>query len=160
MPENLHTPIPAPAFSDNSPPSGARNTLAWVSELYDAIPASVIIVDAEMLQMMAAYLDPIAVDEASLAFAAIAGVGAGGHFFGAPHTMERYETAFHQPMISNWDNHQNWLERGAVEAPARANAIWKQLLREYRQPPIDPAIVEAIDAFIARRKAEGGAPLN
>jgi two-component system, cell cycle sensor histidine kinase and response regulator CckA len=48
MPENLHTPIPAPAFSDNSPPSGARNTLAWVSELYDAIPASVIIVDAEM----------------------------------------------------------------------------------------------------------------
>lgn len=119
-----------------------------------------LILDAEMLQMMAAYFDPIAVDEDSLAFEAIAGVGAGGHFFGSPHTMERYETAFHQPMLSNWDNHPNWLERGGVQARERANAVWKQLLSEYEQPALDEGVVEQIDAFIARRKEEGGAPLN
>lgn len=119
-----------------------------------------LILDAEMLQMMAAYFDPIAVDEASLAFEAIAGVGHGGHFFGSAHTMERYEAAFHQPMLSNWDNYPNWQQRGSIDARTRANAVWKQVLREYEQPPLDPAIAEQMDAYITRRKAEGGAPMN
>ena len=54
-----------------------------------------LIIDAEMLQMLAAYLEPIVVDEATLAVEAIAEVGPGGHFFGSPHTMERYESAFY-----------------------------------------------------------------
>ncbi len=119
-----------------------------------------LILDAEMLQMMAAYLDPIAIDQESLAVEAIRDVGAGGHFFGAEHTMARYETAFYAPLLSNWDNHPTWLEKGGVQARERANAIWKQMLRDYEQPPLDPAILEAMDHYIARRKAEGGAPLN
>ena len=119
-----------------------------------------LILDAELLQMMAAYCDPVVVDTESLALEAIRDVGPGGHFFGTPHTMERYQTAFYSPLLSNWDNHPNWLERGSVDARTRANAIWKQLLRDYQQPEIDPGVLEAIDAFIARRKAEGGAPLN
>ena len=119
-----------------------------------------LIVDAEMLQMMQAYFTPIVVDEASLAVEAIRDVGAGGHFFGSDHTMSRYETAFYTPLLSNWDNHPNWLERGAVQTRERANVIWKQMLTEYEQPPIDPAIDEALLAYMARRKAEGGAPMN
>ena len=41
-----------------------------------------LIVDAEILQMMAEVLQPLPVDEASLGFDAIADVGPGGHFFG------------------------------------------------------------------------------
>ena len=119
-----------------------------------------LILDAELLQMMAAYCDPVVVDAGSLALDAIREVGPGGHFFGTPHTMERYQTAFYSPLLSNWDNHPNWLERGSVDTRTRANAIWKQLLREYEQPAIDASVLEAIDAFIARRKAEGGAPMN
>jgi trimethylamine---corrinoid protein Co-methyltransferase len=119
-----------------------------------------LILDAEMLQMMAAYFDPIIVDEASLALDAIREVGAGGHFFGAAHTMERYETAFYPPLLSNWDNHPSWLERGGIQARERANTIWKQMLAEYAEPALDPAIAEDLDAFVARRKAEGGAPMN
>jgi len=119
-----------------------------------------LILDAELLQMMAAYCDPVVVDTESLALEAIRDVGPGGHFFGTPHTMERYQTAFYSPLLSNWDNHPNWLERGSVDERMRANTIWKQLLRDYEQPAIDAGRLEAIDAFIARRKAEGGAPLN
>lgn len=119
-----------------------------------------LILDAEMLQMMAAYFDPIAVDDAHLAFEAMREVGAGGHFFGAAHTMDRYETAFYQPLLSNWDNHPNWRERGSIQARERANTIWKKLLQEHEAPAIDPGIVEAIDHYIARRKEEGGAPMN
>ena len=119
-----------------------------------------LVLDAEMLGMMQAYLEPIATDEASLGVEAIVDVGAGGHFFGTAHTMSRYETAFHTPMLSNWDNYPNWLERGAVELPQRANAVWKQLLAEYEPPALDAAVAEALADYVARRKREGGAPMN
>ena len=119
-----------------------------------------LILDAEMLQMMQEYFTPIVVDDAALALDAIAEVGAGGHFFGSAHTMSRYETAFYAPLLSNWDSHPTWLERGAVQTRERANAIWKQLLADYRQPPLDPEIFAALLAYVDRRKAEGGAPMN
>jgi trimethylamine---corrinoid protein Co-methyltransferase len=119
-----------------------------------------LILDAEMLQMMESYFTPLVTDADSLATEAIAAVGAGGHFFGADHTMQRYETAFCTPLLSNWDNHPTWLERGAMQARERANVIWKQMLAEHEDPPIDPGVVEALDAFVARRRAEGGAPMN
>lgn len=119
-----------------------------------------LILDAEMLQMMAAYFEPIPVTPETLAVEAIRDVGAGGHFFGSGHTMDRYETAFYTPLISNWDNHPQWLEKGSVQARERANAVWKALLAEYEPPAIDAAVVEALDAYVARRKAEGGAPMN
>jgi len=119
-----------------------------------------LILDSEMLQMMAAWLTPPEVSPATLALDAIREVGAGGHFFGTAHTLARYETAFYQPLVSNWDNYDTWVERGRVEAVQRANQIWHQLLEEYEPPPIDPAIDEALKDYMARRRREGGAPVN
>ena len=119
-----------------------------------------LILDAEMLQMIQSYLMPIVTDPASLALETIAEVGPGGHFFGTRHTMDRYEKAFHSPMLSNWENYPNWLEKGSIEAPGRANVIWKQILTEYEQPFLDPGISDALNDYVARRKADGGAPMN
>ena len=119
-----------------------------------------LILDAEMLQMMQAYFTPIVVDDATLAVDAIRDVGPGGHFFGADHTMSRYESAFYTPLLSNWDNHTTWLGKGAAQSRERANTIWKQLLADYEIPPLDIAIADQIAAFVARRTAEGGAPMN
>ncbi|MEE8274707.1 MAG: trimethylamine methyltransferase family protein, partial [Alphaproteobacteria bacterium] len=115
------------------------------------------IVDAEMLQMMAEFLQPIEVSDDTLGLDAIAEVGPGGHFFGAAHTLARYETAFYAPLVSDWRNFETWEESGALSATERANAIWKQMLAEYEPPPLDPSINDELDAFVARRKAEGGA---
>ena len=114
------------------------------------------ILDAEMLQMMAAFMKPPTIDEDSFGFEAIKEVGPGGHFFGAAHTLERYETAFYQPLLSDWRNYETWEEAGSPDAARNANRIWKQLLAEYQQPPLDEAILEELDAFIARRKEEIG----
>ena len=119
-----------------------------------------LILDAEMLMMMQSYFTPIEVDADTLALEAIAEAGAGGHFFGTQHTMARFETAFHAPMLSNWDNYPAWLAKGAEEAPARANRIWKELLAGYEAPPLDEGIREAVEDYIARRKAEGGVEVN
>lgn len=110
------------------------------------------ILDVEMLQMMMEFLRPIIVDEAELGFDAIARVPTGGHFFGDPHTVERYEGAFYQPLVSNWQNYEAWLESGGRDATARATDIWQRALREYEQPSMDPGAREALDAYVARRR--------
>jgi trimethylamine--corrinoid protein Co-methyltransferase len=111
-----------------------------------------LILDAEMLQMMRAFLDPIRIDEESMGLEAIREVGPGGHFFGTGHTLARFERAFYEPMLSDWRNFETWQEGGAKSGTERANAIWKELLRSYEAPPLDPGIAEALDAYVARRK--------
>ena len=115
------------------------------------------IIDAEMLQMMAAFLEPIEVNDATLGLDAMAEAGPGGHFFGTAHTLERYETAFYEPIVSDWRNFETWEEHGSQTATQRANGIWKKILEEYEQPPLDEARDEALKDFIARRKRDGGA---
>jgi trimethylamine--corrinoid protein Co-methyltransferase len=118
------------------------------------------ILDAELLGMVEAFLEPVAVDEASLAFEAMEDVGPGGHFFGTEHTQSRYRTAFHKPMLSDWRNFETWEEAGSPEVPSKANRIWKELLAAYEPPPMDPAIREELEAFVARRVDEGGVPTD
>jgi len=113
-----------------------------------------LIVDAEMLQMMREFLQPFDTAEVDKAMAAVAEVGPGGHFFGVGHTLERFETAFYSPLLSDWRNFETWQETGALDGTRRANAIWKELLRGYEEPPMDPAVREELRAFVGRRKAE------
>ena len=132
-----------------------KHAAGW---LHGGLTASLekLIIDAEILQMVAASLEPFEVSKETIALEAIAEVGPGGHFFGSPHTMARYESAFYAPILSNWDNHETWLEAGSINAEQRANQIWKQLLQEYQQPDIDPAIDEALRDYMERRKREIG----
>ena len=113
-----------------------------------------LIIDAEILQMMAEVLQPIEVSEDTLGFDAIAEAGPGGHFFGTAHTLERYETAFYTPLVSDWRNFETWQADGSHTATERANGLWKRILSEAVPPPLDPAIAEALGAFVERRKRE------
>lgn len=117
-----------------------------------------IVVDAEMLRNWAQMLAPVEFSEDDLAVDAIKAVDAGGHFFGSPHTMARYETAFYRPLLSDWTNFENWTDAGARNATERATGIWKKLLEEYSPPPLEADVKEAIDAYVAKRTEEiGGA---
>jgi trimethylamine--corrinoid protein Co-methyltransferase len=112
--------------------------------------------DIDLLQMVEEFLQPVIVDEGAMALDAMLEVGPGGHFFGAQHTLERYATAFYQPLISDWRNFNQWQAAGSPEAAQKANALWKRALVDYQEPPLDPVAAEAIDAFVTRRTAEGG----
>ncbi|HLY52187.1 MAG TPA: trimethylamine methyltransferase family protein [Steroidobacteraceae bacterium] len=113
-----------------------------------------IVVDAELLRQWAEILKPVAFSDDDLAVDAIKDVAAGGHFFGAAHTLARYEKAFYRPLLSDWSNFENWRDAGSRNATERATLIWKKLLAQYQPPPLDPAVREAIAAFVARRSAE------
>ncbi len=116
------------------------------------------ILDIEMLQIICEALQPLPAADDDIGFDAIAEVAPGGHFFSAAHTMSRYQTAFYEPLVSDWRNFGQWTEAGGEVASQRANRIWKQVLAEFEAPALDPAVREALDAFVTRRKAEGGAP--
>ncbi len=118
------------------------------------------VIDADLLHMASAALDPFIVDEDTLAFDAIASVGPGGHFFGTDHTQARFRSEFYRPLISDWRNYETWEEAGKPEAVQKANRLVKLFLAEYEAPPIDEAIHAELTDFVARRTAEGGVPVD
>ena len=116
------------------------------------------ILDIEMLQMFAEVFQPVGAAPVDLALDAVAEVGPGGHFFGCAHTMERYRSAFYAPLVSDWRNFGAWTDDGAKTATERATGIWQSTLKNYVAPKRDAAVLEALDAYVARRTAEGGSP--
>ena len=106
--------------------------------------------------MLSQFLIPMKVDESELGFDAIKDVGPGGHFFGTAYTLERYETAFYSPIVSDWNNFENWQDSGSLNATERANKLWKQVLQEFSPPPLDAAKTEELEAFVAKRKENPG----
>ena len=114
------------------------------------------IVDIEMLRVLREEFTPLEVDEASLAFDAHAEVGYGGHFFGAAHTLERFRDCFYRPLLSSTENFERWERGGGQDAAERAARIWRESIERYEQPPLDPAVREQLDAFVARRRHELG----
>jgi trimethylamine--corrinoid protein Co-methyltransferase len=84
---------------------------------------------------------------------AIREVGPGVHFLGARHTQANFETALWRSAIADNNSFEQWQAEGGRDAVARAHAAWKRQLAEYEAPPIEPAIDEAVQAFMAQRKA-------
>lgn len=70
--------------------------------------------------------------------------------------MARYENAFYQPLVSNWQNYEAWSAGGAKDATARATEVWQRALAEYQEPAMDPAIRAELDAYVERRRREIG----
>jgi trimethylamine--corrinoid protein Co-methyltransferase len=120
------------------------------------------IMDCEVIQQIQRYMDPVitATTPDDIALEAIKTVGNDGHFFGNPHTQDRYATAFYQPFLSDWKNYEGWEAAGGIWTPERAHGIYKQILAEFEAPPMEDSIREELAEFVARRKSEGGAPTD
>mgnify|MGYP003624328898 FL=1 len=120
------------------------------------------IMDCEVLQQIQRYLDSAlwATGPEDIALDAIRSVGSAGHFFGIQHTQDRYATAFYQPFLSDWKNYEAWEAGGSVWTPERAHHIFKDIIANFEEPPMDDAIRAELSDFVARRKSEGGAPTD
>ena len=118
-----------------------------------------LITDAEVLNMVAelcagarAGADEIGFDNA------LSHVDPSGHFFAAPQTMERYDTAFYEPIVHDYANFGTWTDRGADDVNVRATRYWQDILQKDARPKVDEDKVAAMQEFIARRTQAGGAP--
>ncbi|MGB1894597.1 MAG: trimethylamine methyltransferase family protein [Candidatus Puniceispirillaceae bacterium] len=151
------------AFSLQGAMSGHSNLVyhaaGWLEGGLSASPEK-FVMDCEMLQQIIYTQQPLEFDTDALAVEAINIVGPDGHFFGCDHTQKRYKTAFYNPFLSDWSNYESWQEAGAIWTHDRAKTACKRILEEHQPPAIDPAIKEELEAFVARRVEEGGAPTD
>ncbi|NNJ73722.1 MAG: methyltransferase, partial [Anderseniella sp.] len=118
------------------------------------------VLDCDLIQMVKSFLQPLDLSRDALGLDAMGEVGPGGHFFGCAHTMARYQSAFYAPLISDWRNFEQWQSTGSPHASDKAQDVLRQVLSTYQKPAIDPAVEEELEAFVARRTEEGGAPTD
>jgi trimethylamine--corrinoid protein Co-methyltransferase len=111
------------------------------------------VMDLDQLGAMHVLARGIDMSENAQAFQAFHEVPPGGHFLGCAHTQANFETAFYRSSISDNNSVEQWEAEGRLDAPQRANKLWKQMLAEYQAPPLDPGIDEALQDFMARKKA-------
>ena len=117
-----------------------------------------IITDMEVLQSVAELCQPTPADAAARGLSALEEVQPGGHFFGATHTMERYQTEFYAPLVHDFANFGTWQDRGGETATERATGIWKRILADDVRPATNPDKVAGLMEYIAKKTEAGGAP--
>jgi len=127
----------------------------WMEGGLHASPEKMVI-DADLLNMMATFLQPLDVSTDALAVDAIAEVGPAGHFFAGEHTQSRYQTEFYSPLVSDWRNWESWEEGGSPDAWQRSEAIAAEFLAAHQEPPMADAVRAELRDFVDRRISEGG----
>jgi trimethylamine--corrinoid protein Co-methyltransferase len=110
------------------------------------------IMDVDQAGMMHTLLAGVDMSENGQAMSAIREVGPGKHFLGCAHTQANFESAFYRSPITDNNSFEQWEAEGSRDLTQRANSMWKKLLSEYEAPPLDPAVDEALLAYIKRRK--------
>ncbi len=115
--------------------------------------------DVEALQILAEMCVKPKGNAAEIGFEALAEVQPGGHFFATGHTMERYQTAFYEPLVSDLQNFGAWEEAGQKTSADRATDVWKRVLADFIAPPTGAVAAERLGPYIETRTAAGGAPI-
>ncbi|PQV55854.1 trimethylamine--corrinoid protein Co-methyltransferase [Defluviimonas denitrificans] len=111
------------------------------------------VMDMDMCGALHAYLDGMEVNDDTLGFDALAELGPGQHLFSTQHTLRHYETAYWESTLNDDQPWETWSEKGTFDSALRANLQWKKTLAEYEAPAMDEGTDEALQDFIARRKA-------
>ncbi len=111
------------------------------------------VLDADQLGVLHSLAAGVDLSENGQAMGAIAEVGPGGHFLGCQHTQDNFKSAFWRTELLDYRPFETWAEAGGADSMALANARVRRLLTEYEAPPVDQGVVEALEDFVARRKA-------
>ncbi len=111
------------------------------------------VMDADQLGVLHKLAQGVPADANAQAMGAIAEVGPGGHYLGCAHTQANFKTAFWRSEVFDYKPFETWDEEGARDTQALASRRVAHLLANYQEPPLDPAIKAALDAYVAEKKA-------
>jgi trimethylamine--corrinoid protein Co-methyltransferase len=113
-----------------------------------------IVMDADRCSALQRFTQGVDFSETAQAMDAFAEVDPGGHFLGAQHTQDNFETAFWMGEMSDNGTFEQWQAEGASWTHERATARVKDLIENYEPPEMDIEVREALDAFVERRSQE------
>jgi trimethylamine---corrinoid protein Co-methyltransferase len=111
------------------------------------------VMDADQAGMMHTLLAGVDLSPNGQALDAMHEVGPGKHFLGCAHTQANFENAFYRSPLADNNSYEQWEAEGGTNMSKRANVMWKKMLAEYVEPPMDPSIDEALLEYMAMRKA-------
>jgi len=111
------------------------------------------VMDADRCGAIARMVEGLTLDENQLAKDAYEEAGIGNNFLGVGHTMRHYKTANYRAALADTSSFEQWTDDGGKDMQKRAYERWTKMLREYKAPPFDPAVDEALLEFIAKKKA-------
>ena len=112
------------------------------------------VMDADQLGALHGLARGVSVDENAQALDAIREVGPGGHYLGCAHTQANFKTAFWRSDVLDYKPFETWEEEGARDTSQLASLKVKKMLADYVAPELDVAKREALEDYVAKRKAE------
>ncbi len=112
------------------------------------------VLDADQLGALSKLAAGVPMDEEAQAMDAIREVrgGVGANYFGAAHTYRNFESAFWRSDVLDYETFETWSEAGGRDTQSLAANRVKKLLSDYEAPALDPAIRDALNDYVARRK--------
>ena len=111
------------------------------------------VMDADQLGALHTLARGVDVSTEAQAMDALREVGPGGHFLGCAHTQRHFKSAFWRSSVLDYRPYETWHEAGAPDTLALAAKRVDRLLGDYEAPPLDQGVAEALEAFVAERKA-------
>ena len=111
------------------------------------------VMDADQLGVLHGLAKGIDISDNGQAMDAIREVGPGGHYLGCAHTQANFKTAFWRTELLDYKPYETWEEEGARDTIALARNRVTKLLNDYQKPAIDPAVEEALNDYVAKKKA-------
>ena len=113
-----------------------------------------LVLDADQLTMIPSLVNGIDLSENGQAMDALRETGPGQHFLGSSHTQANFKDAFWRSSLADNSTFEQWTSEGAQSSLERARERATEMLKEYKPPPIDPGIDEALRAYIEKRMQE------
>lgn len=107
-----------------------------------------VVLDAEVIAQAKRFLEPVTMNENTLAVDVIGSVGPGGYYIDQEHTLLNYRSEFMTDEIFRSPDYEGWRSRGKKEAVHVAHEKALQIIESYEKPPIDQGLEEEIEAYI------------
>jgi trimethylamine--corrinoid protein Co-methyltransferase len=111
------------------------------------------VMDADQLGTLHHLAQGIIMDKNGQGMDAIREVGPGGHYLGCEHTQANFKSAFWRSDLFDYKPFETWAEEGSRDTMQLANERVKKQLGDYQQPTLDEGVREALDEYVAKKKA-------
>lgn len=93
------------------------------------------------------------VSKERLAFDIIKEIGPNGEYLTHDHTFKNFRKEFYSPLMEQRANFDSWMKKGGLSMERVANATWKKILSDYREPSLPESEAKALEKYMEQVRA-------
>lgn len=121
---------------------------AGILEGYITASYEKFIIDSEICGMCKRIKHGEKINAEKLAVDVIKSVGSGGEFLTNMHTFKHFKKELYSPVLEERDNFDSWTSKGSITMEQRANARYKEILKEYEEPGMDTDVRKELNNYM------------